>query len=101
MSRLPNISYDGRDEDERSRVLNAGREILAACVRAGGSISGEHGIGVEKMEFMPMLFTPQDLALQKDLRAAVDPRALSNPGKLFPDSRSCVEVGGKHRVVPP
>ncbi len=96
----PNISYDGRDEDERSRVLSAGREILADCVRAGGSISGEHGIGVEKMEFMPLLFTPDDLALQKELRAAVDPRALSNPGKVFPDSRSCVEVGGKHRVVP-
>ncbi len=96
----PNISYDGRDEDERSRVLEAGREILTACVRAGGSISGEHGIGVEKMEFMPLLFTPDDLALQKDLRDAVDPRALSNPGKIFPDSRSCVEVGRKHRVVP-
>ena len=96
----PNISYDGRDADERSRVLLAGREILTACVRAGGSISGEHGIGVEKMEFMPLLFTADDLALQKDLRAAVDGRGLSNPGKIFPDCRSCVEVGGEHRAVP-
>ena len=73
---------------------------LVVANRAGGSISGEHGIGLEKMEFMPLLFTPDDLALQKDLRDAVDPRALSNPGKIFPDCRSCVEVGGKHRVVP-
>lgn len=95
----PNISYDGRDEDERGRVIAAGHEILAACVRAGGSISGEHGIGVEKMEFMPLLFSPEDLDLQRDLRSAVDPKSLSNPGKLFPDARSCVESGPKHHTV--
>ncbi len=89
----PNISYDGRDPDERARVLKAGREILEACVRAGGSISGEHGIGLEKMEFMPLCFTEEDLRLQRDLRHAIDPRELSNPSKIFPDSKSCVEVG--------
>ncbi len=89
----PNISYDGRDPEERARVLAAGREILEACVRAGGSISGEHGIGLEKMEFMPLCFSPEDLQLQKDIRHAVDPFELSNPGKIFPDSRSCLEVG--------
>ena len=96
----PSICYDGRDKDERARVIEAGKEILRACVREGGSISGEHGIGVEKMEFMPLLFSPEDLQLQKDLRAAVDPRALSNPGKLFPDARSCVEAGRKRHTVP-
>ena len=97
----PNISYDGRDPDERRRVLDAGREILQACVDAGGSISGEHGIGIEKMEFMPLLFTPEDLELQKALRHAVDPDELSNPCKVFPDSRSCVEVGKRRaREVP-
>ncbi|MBI4601916.1 MAG: FAD-binding protein [Planctomycetes bacterium] len=89
----PNISYDGRDPEETARVLAAGREILEACVRAGGSISGEHGIGVEKVDFMPLLFGPDDIQLQKDLRLAVDPLELSNPGKIFPDSRSCIEVG--------
>jgi glycolate oxidase subunit GlcD len=89
----PNISYDGRDADERARVLAAGREILEACVRAGGSISGEHGIGLEKMDFMPLCFDPEDLALQVEMREAIDPRRLSNPCKIFPDSRSCVEVG--------
>ena len=91
----PNISYDGRDPDERERVMLAGRDILAACVREGGSISGEHGIGLEKMEFMPLLFTDDDLQLQKDVRAAVDPERISNPGKMFPTSRSCVEAGPK------
>jgi FAD/FMN-containing dehydrogenase len=89
----PNISYDGRDPDERQRVLSAGREILQACVDAGGSISGEHGIGIEKMEFMPMLFGEDDIRLMVDLRHAVDPEELSNPEKIFPDSRCCMEVG--------
>jgi glycolate oxidase subunit GlcD len=89
----PNISYDGRDAEERRRVLAAGREILQACVDAGGSISGEHGIGLEKQEFMSMMFAPDDLQLMVDLRHAVDPEELSNPAKIFPDSRACVEVG--------
>jgi glycolate oxidase subunit GlcD len=97
----PNISYDGRDPDERARVLAAGREILEACVRAGGSISGEHGIGLEKMEFMPLCFSPDDLALQTDLRCAIDPHQLSNPSKIFPDSRSCVEVGKRKAGLVP
>jgi glycolate oxidase subunit GlcD len=94
----PNISYDGRDPEERARVLAAGREILQACVDAGGSISGEHGIGIEKSEFLPMLFNDEDLALQIELRHAIDPEELSNPCKLFPDARSCVEVG-KRRAL--
>lgn len=97
----PNISYDGRDLEERARVLEAGREILAACVNAGGSISGEHGIGLEKMEFMPLLFTEEDLQIQVDLRHSVDPRELSNPCKIFPDSRTCNEIGkARQRGVP-
>jgi glycolate oxidase subunit GlcD len=97
----PNISYDGRDPDERARVLAAGREILAACVEAGGSISGEHGIGLEKREFMPLLFTEEDIALQVDLRHAVDPGEISNPSKIFPDAKGCNEVAkGRRRPVP-
>lgn len=89
----PNISYDGRDPEEKARVLAAGREILKACVDAGGSITGEHGIGIEKIEFVPMLFSEDDIQLMKDLRHTVDPEELSNPEKIFPDSRCCMEVG--------
>ncbi len=80
----PNISYDGRDADATRRVLAAGEEMLRACVDAGGTISGEHGIGVEKREFMTMIYDRNDLALQVEVRDAIDPRGLANPGKIFP-----------------
>ncbi len=89
----PNISYDGRDPDESARVFQAGREILQVCVDEGGSISGEHGIGLEKSEFLPMLFSEDDIQTMIDLRHAVDPDELSNPEKIFPDSRICNEAG--------
>jgi glycolate oxidase subunit GlcD len=81
----PNLSYDGRDPGETARVIDAGREILGVCVEAGGSVSGEHGIGVEKKEFLPLVFSEEDLALMADLRRAFDPDGRSNPGKVFPD----------------
>ncbi len=81
----PNICYDGRNVDETRRVLAAGREMLEACVAAGGTISGEHGIGLEKREFMDLVFDAHDLALQRDVRDALNPRALANPGKVLPD----------------
>jgi glycolate oxidase subunit GlcD len=84
----PNLSYDGRDPDVTRRVLAAGREMLEACVAAGGSISGEHGIGSEKKEFMPLLFDDDDLELQGTLRAVIDPAGIANPGKIFPDRRA-------------
>jgi glycolate oxidase subunit GlcD len=84
----PNISYDGRDTETVGRVLAAGREMMEACVAAGGTISGEHGVGLEKMEFLPLIFGEEDLALQVLLRDAIDPRGLSNPGKVFPDRRA-------------
>jgi glycolate oxidase subunit GlcD len=83
----PNISYDGRDADETRRVLAAGREMLEACVDAGGTISGEHGIGVEKRAFMPLVLDEDDLDLQRALKDAIDPRALANPGKVLPERR--------------
>ena len=95
----PNISYDGRDPDEKARVLAAGREILEACVAVGGSISGEHGIGIEKSEFLPLLYNEDDLALQAELRHAVDPGRRSNPCKLFPDARACIEVGRRRTRI--
>ena len=88
----PCIPYDGRDADERERVLEAGREILELCVAVGGTISGEHGIGTEKSSYMGLLFTDADLSLMQSVRDVWNPRGLCNPGKLFPTSSGCGEA---------
>jgi glycolate oxidase subunit GlcD len=87
----PNISFDRRDPEELQRVLAAGAEILKLCVDAGGVISGEHGIGNEKREFISLVFNESDLDAMKRLRATFNPEGLCNPGKIFPTTRSCVE----------
>jgi glycolate oxidase subunit GlcD len=89
----PIISFDRRDSDEMRRVLAAGEEILRVCVEAGGVLSGEHGIGNEKQEFMRLLFGEDDLDAMNRLRAAFDPDGFSNPGKVLPTPRACVETG--------
>jgi glycolate oxidase len=87
----PNISYDRRDADEVARVLAAGKEIMEACVAFGGSLTGEHGVGLEKQGEMCLVFGDDDLAAMSDLRAAFDPHGFWNPGKLFP-VRGCREI---------
>jgi glycolate oxidase subunit GlcD len=82
----PCIPYDGRNEDEKRRVLEAGREILEFCVSVGGTISGEHGIGSEKSRYMELVLSPLDLELMRSLREVWNPRGLCNPGKIFPTS---------------
>jgi glycolate oxidase len=93
----PIILFDERDRDEVARVLAAGREILEACVALGGSLTGEHGIGVEKMAQMPLLFGPEDLAAMVRLRAVFDPERRANPHKIFPDAKVCVETRAPRR----
>ncbi len=93
----PNISFDRRDPDEMERVLAAGEEILRTCVEAGGVISGEHGIGTEKRDYMGLLFSEADLDAMKRLRAAFDPERVCNPGKVFPTTRFCAEADPKAR----
>ncbi|HYB13430.1 MAG TPA: FAD-linked oxidase C-terminal domain-containing protein [Myxococcota bacterium] len=93
----PNISFDRRDPDELRRVLAAGEEILRVCVDAGGVISGEHGIGTEKRDFMGLLFSQADLDAMRRLRDAFDPDHVCNPGKIFPTTRFCVESNPKAR----
>jgi glycolate oxidase len=88
----PIILFDERDSDEVRRVLEAGREILEACVAMGGSITGEHGIGVEKIAQMPLLFSPEDLLAMTRLRDVFDPEHRANPHKIFPDAKVCVEA---------
>jgi glycolate oxidase subunit GlcD len=93
----PNISFDRRDADELARVLEAGREILEVCVAAGGVITGEHGIGSEKRDFMGMVFGEADLDAMKRLRAGFDPDGVCNPEKIFPTTRFCAESNPKAR----
>jgi glycolate oxidase subunit GlcD len=87
----PNICYDRRDADEVRRVLEAGDRILAACVAAGGSLTGEHGIGLEKRDHMCGLFAQGDLDAMAAVRGAWDPSGRLNPGKLLP-VRRCSEI---------
>ena len=89
----PNILYDPRKPGEEARVVEAGAEIMKLCAEVGGSISGEHGIGLEKADFMPFIFSAADLALMQRLKIAFNPTGLCNPGKVFPTKKSCVEVG--------
>jgi glycolate oxidase subunit GlcD len=95
----PNICYDRRDEDEVRRVLEAGELILETCVEAGGSLSGEHGVGLEKRDAMPLLFTPDDLETMRRVRRAWDPAERLNPGKLVP-VRACTEIRTRPLPVP-
>jgi glycolate oxidase len=89
----PNILYDPRTPGEEARVVAAGAEIMRVCAEVGGSISGEHGIGLEKADFMPFIFSAADLEFMRRLKDAFNPGGLCNPGKIFPTKKSCVEVG--------
>ncbi|MFT5444501.1 MAG: glycolate oxidase subunit GlcD [Myxococcota bacterium] len=87
----PIIAFDKRDEEELDRVLKAGREILEACLAVGGVLTGEHGVGTEKQEFMSLLFSDDDLDAMLRLRRAFNPDGCCNPGKVLPVTRACVE----------
>jgi glycolate oxidase subunit GlcD len=80
----PCISFDRRDADQARRVQLASREIMEACLAAGGSITGEHGVGSDKMEYMPKAFDEASLDLMCEVRRAFDPEGRANPGKVFP-----------------
>jgi glycolate oxidase len=85
----PNILYDPRRSGEEARVLAAGAAIMQVCVEVGGSISGEHGIGLEKRDFMPWIFGEADLRTMAEVKAAFNPTGRCNPGKIFPTRKSC------------
>ena len=96
----PNILYDPRTPGEEARVVEAGGEILKVCADVGGSISGEHGIGLEKMDYMPLIFSEADLEFMRRLREAFNPLGLCNPGKIFPSRKACGESGPSYRPHP-
>jgi glycolate oxidase len=83
--------FDERDPDQVQRVLAASHEILAECIRLGGSVTGEHGIGVEKIDFMSLMFTPDDLHYMVRLRSAFNPQNCCSPGKMLPTAGGCAE----------
>jgi glycolate oxidase len=88
----PLIVFDAREPGIWARVHEAGDAILRACVDAGGVLSGEHGIGLEKREAMPLVFDPQDLDAQARLRDAFDPSGRANPEKILPRGSRCGEL---------
>jgi glycolate oxidase subunit GlcD len=93
----PNICFDKRDADELARVIRAGEEILEACVAVGGVITGEHGVGVEKRDYIHLVFSENDLEPMYRLREAFNPDGVCNPGKIIPTTRFCVESNPKAR----
>ena len=96
----PLVLYDSRVAGEAGRAQALAEQILEACIDAGGSITGEHGVGTDKACSMPLLFNATDLAAMARLRAAFDPRGLANPGKVFPTPRLCGEIPGPYRAHP-
>ena len=83
----PNIPYDAGNAEESERVHAALREIMHACIAAGGTITGEHGVGLDKVEYMDDIFTPASLAAMCGLREVFDPERRANPGKVIPSHR--------------
>ncbi|HEV3079993.1 MAG TPA: FAD-linked oxidase C-terminal domain-containing protein [Gemmataceae bacterium] len=87
----PILLFDERDQEQVKRVLKASNEILDECIHCGGSVTGEHGIGVEKIDFMPKLFTPEDLHMMLRLRSAFNPENRCSPAKMLPTAGACIE----------
>jgi len=96
----PLVLYDRRIDGQAERAETLAAQILEACIDAGGSITGEHGVGTDKACAMPLMFSEADLAAMKRLRGALDPHELANPGKVFPTPRLCGEVPGPYRTHP-
>ncbi|WP_184195319.1 FAD-linked oxidase C-terminal domain-containing protein [Polymorphobacter multimanifer] len=92
----PLILYDASIPGDLEKAERVGSRILETCVEVGGVLTGEHGVGIEKRDLMHKQFTPVDLAQQQRVKAAFDPRALLNPGKVFPALSRCAEGGAEH-----
>jgi glycolate oxidase len=96
----PLVCYDAAREGEPERAHELAELIVRVCVDEGGSITGEHGVGVDKKAFMPTMFSAADLEAFHRLRCAFDPHGLANPGKVMPTPRLCGEVPGPYREHP-
>ena len=96
----PLVCYDDRVDGQADLAQDVASEILTYCLDAGGSITGEHGVGADKAEHMPKMFSESDLDTMQLVRCAFDPNYLCNPGKVFPTPRLCGEVPGPYRRHP-
>ncbi len=92
----PLIMYDANQPDQLEKAESFGNDILRLCVEVGGVLTGEHGVGVEKRDLMPEMFSEADLRQQQRLKCAFDPEMLLNPGKVFPTLHRCAELGRMH-----
>ena len=92
----PLILYDANNADELDRAERFGADILKLCVKVGGVLTGEHGVGIEKRDLMPEMFSEDDLAQQMRVKCAFDDKGLLNPGKVFPTLHRCAELGRMH-----
>ena len=95
----PLILYDERDPAQVRGAIEAGNEILEKCIELGGSVSGEHGIGVEKIDFMAKQFNADDLDAMRTLRRVFDPEGRCNPHKMFPGSKRCGDFALKKQAA--
>ena len=87
----PVLLYDNENEDELERVLKASEEMVRVSLEVGGTLTGEHGIGLEKRDFMPYIFNENDLDMMKRIRYLFDPKGLCNPDKVLPSTKVCSE----------
>jgi len=92
----PIVLFDPRDKKQFERALQAAAEIIRHCVEIGGALTGEHGVGMEKSELMPLLFSDADFALMRRVHDAFNPDSSLNPGKIFPLSKGCGEIRVRH-----
>ncbi len=90
----PLIMYDERNRDQIARVIKAAKDIITRCVEMGGSITGEHGVGLEKSDLMPLIFSATDLDLMGKIKDLFNPKGRLNPGKLLPTGKMCGELRG-------
>ena len=95
----PLVLYDERDPDQIRRAVAAGNDILEKCIEMGGSVTGEHGIGVEKIDFMEKQFTKDDLDAMRALRRVFDPEGRCNPHKMFPGSKRCSDFMPRKQIA--
>ena len=95
----PLVLYDEREPEQVRRAVAAGNEILEKCIELGGSVTGEHGIGVEKIDFMEKQFSRDTLQAMRELRAVFDPQSRCNPHKLFPGSKRCGDFAPRKQIA--
>ncbi len=95
----PIFLFDERDPRQVEAVVEAGEAVMRRCIAEGGSVTGEHGVGIEKIDLLVEMYSPEELLWQERVREVFNPLGLCNPGKVLPSQKSCVEVRLRHKGV--